>query len=87
MSKADSKLVKLLNGTVSRLQRADSDKLFEILFQSLFIDANKSPSTHGFKIYIQLVVKHAGGIDLAQYASKVGILLLINFTCFIFYRK
>lgn len=70
LSKADIKLTKFLNGVVSKLSRADAEKLFEILFQSLFTDSNKSPSNHGFKIYIQLLVKHSSPFELAN-TSKV----------------
>lgn len=64
LSKADVKVAKFLNGSVSKLTRSDTEKLFEILFQSVFTDANKSPSNHGFKIFVQLVAKHANRLDL-----------------------
>lgn len=69
----DIKLVKLLNSAVGRLQRPEAEKLFETLVQSLFTDSNKSPSNHGFKIYIQLVLKQIGAsFDLLTYVSKVN---------------
>ena len=54
-SKLEKKVLKFLNANISKLNGSDSEKLFESCFESLF--SEKSNSNHGYKIFIQLVVR------------------------------
>lgn len=56
-SKLDKQVLKFLHGTISKMNSSDSEKLFESCFESLF--SEKSNSNHGYKIFIQLVVRIA----------------------------
>ena len=54
-SKLERKVYEFLNTQISKLSRVEPEKLFESCFEALF--SEKSNSNHGYKIYIQLVVR------------------------------
>jgi hypothetical protein len=57
ISKLDKRVLKLLNSTLSRLNKIELEALFESLFENVFLESNKN--THGLKLYIQLLVKQS----------------------------
>ncbi|CAF0829529.1 unnamed protein product [Brachionus calyciflorus] len=57
MLKLEKNVLKFLNGYFSKMKMSDAEKLFEYCLTSLFIDNQKVPATHGFKIAFQLIAK------------------------------
>ena len=69
-NRLDKKLHKYLSAQVAGLGADACEKLFDYCFAQLFVDSSKLLSTHGFKIYIQLIVKQMPNI-LTNKLSKV----------------
>lgn len=57
MAKLDKSVLKFFNGYISKLNRSDSENLFEYCFKTLFSESSKTVSNHGYKVVIQLIVK------------------------------
>lgn len=76
VTKVDKKLIKFYNGVITKLNRADSETLFDFCFESLFNESAKSVSNHGYRIVIQLLVKHSYNLllssNLIKYANIIN---------------
>ncbi|RNA36595.1 transmembrane protein -like [Brachionus plicatilis] len=57
LSKMEKNVLKFLNIQLTKLNKADAEKLFDYCLNSLFVDNQKVPSNHGHKIAFQLIAK------------------------------
>jgi len=69
----EKRVSKLLNNIFTKLSKSDSEKVFEYCFETIFSD--KTLSTHGFKVIIQLLVKHSPNL-LVNNLEKVILSIL-----------
>lgn len=73
INKMDKKLLKILNGSITTLNKFEAEKLFEFCFNELFND--KHNSTHGFKLFICLLAKPVQAMylkNLAKYQEQLN---------------
>ena len=76
--KLEKNVCRFLTGKISKLNRTDSEKLFESCLESIFSD--KSISNHGYKTYIQLVIKIAPNLVVSN-LPRVSCLRIVKSDC------
>ncbi len=78
IAKLDKKIVKFLNGLITKLNRNDGETLFDFCFDSLFSESSRTLSVHGYKIIIQLLVKHLPNLVAINNLNRVILSLFLH---------